>query len=110
MLSANTADDGGPDARSCHKMVIDAKNKLLYVLGKYADVKEGQERPKSKMYSYSIAAGKWTCMCEDTEAAGGPDLIYDHQMCVDDANGVMYVFGGRKVPIGKALPPVHSGL
>lgn len=28
---------------------------------------------------------------------GGPDLIYDHQMCMDTEKQMLYVFGGRTV-------------
>ena len=28
---------------------------------------------------------------------GGPDLIFDHQMCMDQENRVLYVFGGQSL-------------
>ena len=36
-LSRNTEQDGGPCARSCHKMCLDGKKKLIYTLGRYLD-------------------------------------------------------------------------
>lgn len=36
-LSRNTEQDGGPCARSCHKMCLDSKKKLIYTLGRYLD-------------------------------------------------------------------------
>ena len=33
-LSADTEADGGPDARSCHKVVLDVDKQVLYVFGK----------------------------------------------------------------------------
>lgn len=32
-----------------------------------------------------------------TQRDGGPDLIYDHQMCMDAEKQMLYVFGGRTV-------------
>jgi hypothetical protein len=101
-LSANTEDDNGPDARSCHKMVLDPVNQKLFVLGKYADIRNPEEQPKNELYCYFIKEGKWRCLMYDTAAAGGPDLIYDHQMCFNaDANAI-YVFGGRKIVQGES--------
>jgi hypothetical protein len=36
-LSMNTERDGGPSARSCHKMCIDCVNKKIYTLGRFVD-------------------------------------------------------------------------
>ena len=36
-LSRDTEQDGGPCARSCHKMCLDVKRKLIYTLGRYLD-------------------------------------------------------------------------
>ena len=36
-LSRDTEQDGGPCARSCHKMCLDGKRKLIYTLGRYLD-------------------------------------------------------------------------
>eukprot|EP00037_Helgoeca_nana_P016556 m.155714 g.155714 ORF g.155714 m.155714 type:complete len:764 (+) comp23581_c0_seq1:237-2528(+) len=96
-LSANTEDDNGPDARSCHKMVLDPVNQKLFVLGKYADIRNPEEQPKNELYCYFIKEGKWRCLMYDTAAAGGPDLIYDHQMCFNADANTIYVFGGRKI-------------
>lgn len=37
----------------------------------------------------------WTLICEDTSAENGPELLFDHQMCMDIAKRNIYVFGGR---------------
>ena len=34
---------------------------------------------------------------------GGPELIYDHQMCIDSEEQILYVFGGRTI-----LPDVEN--
>ncbi|PFX17036.1 Muskelin [Stylophora pistillata] len=36
-LSRDTEQEGGPCARSCHKMCLDGKRKLIYTLGRYLD-------------------------------------------------------------------------
>lgn len=50
---------------------------------------------QSDFYVYDIEANKWTLICDDTASYGGPRLIFDHQMCMDPVNSVIYVFGGR---------------
>ena len=37
LLSSDTEEDGGPCARSCHKMCLDHKRKLIFTLGRYLD-------------------------------------------------------------------------
>ena len=37
MISRDTEQDGGPCARSCHKLCIDHKRKLIFMLGRYLD-------------------------------------------------------------------------
>lgn len=36
-LSRDTEQERGPCARSCHKMCLDGKRKLIYTLGRYLD-------------------------------------------------------------------------
>lgn len=50
---------------------------------------------QSDFYSYDIDNNCWTLLSENTHLVGGPPLVFDHQMCMDVANSVMYVFGGR---------------
>ncbi|EKM54710.1 uncharacterized protein PHACADRAFT_210495 [Phanerochaete carnosa HHB-10118-sp] len=42
-------------------------------------------------------AGKWELFFRDTSAAGGPPLVFDHQMTIDSGAQVIYVSGGRVV-------------
>mmetsp|Transcript_16125 Transcript_16125/g.47678 ORF Transcript_16125/g.47678 Transcript_16125/m.47678 type:complete len:776 (-) Transcript_16125:110-2437(-) len=109
-LSTNTEDDGGPDARSCHKMVLDIAQQRLYVLGKYADARNHRHSPSNKLHCYSISDGTWSCLMEDTAACGGPELIYDHQMCLDAQSDAIYVFGGRKIVSEAPDSKLFSGL
>ena len=37
MISRDTEQDGGPCARSCHKLCLDYKRKLIFMLGRYLD-------------------------------------------------------------------------
>lgn len=50
---------------------------------------------QSDFYVYDILINKWTLITEDTAAMGGPELVFDHQMCMDVENHTLYVFGGR---------------
>ncbi|XP_072181671.1 muskelin-like [Diadema setosum] len=95
-LSRNTEQEGGPSARSCHKMCLDPCRRQIFILGRYMDQSMRNTTPlKSDFYVYDIATGKWTLICEDTGSEGGPRLIFDHQMCMDSDKSTIYVFGGR---------------
>lgn len=95
-LSADTSEEGGPDARSCHKMCIDEQEGHIYVLGKYVDTEARQVLSlRSDFFRYDIASNSWTLLSADTSQMGGPRLIYDHQMSFDSDSKVLYVFGGR---------------
>ena len=37
-LAKNTEDQGGPTARSCHKMCLDHERKQLFTLGRYLEI------------------------------------------------------------------------
>ena len=46
---------------------------------------------------YDIMANRWTQITDDTAAMGGPSLIFDHQMCIDQDTRTIYVFGGQSL-------------
>ena len=46
---------------------------------------------------YDITANRWTQITDDTAAMGGPSLIFDHQMCIDQETRTIYVFGGQSL-------------
>lgn len=95
-LSKNTHDDGGPSARSCHKMCLDLERKQIFFLGRYVDPSQRQSSVlKSDFYMYEIETDRWTLITDDTQSMGGPALIFDHQMAIDVENRMLYVFGGR---------------
>ncbi|PIK57248.1 putative muskelin isoform X2, partial [Apostichopus japonicus] len=95
-ISADSSKEDGPSPRSCFKLCIDTNKKQIYTLGRYMDSNMRKLIPlKSDFYVYDIEANKWTLICDDTASYGGPRLIFDHQMCMDPVNSVIYVFGGR---------------
>lgn len=112
-LSEDTRLEGGPGPRSCHKLIINVASRQLYVLGKYIDT-ESRSAPANlanDLFCYSLESGQWSLLCKDVVSEGGPGLIYDHQMAVDEESGVLYIFGGRLIPCssGGGITPVAGG-
>lgn len=95
-ISESTMLDGGPSPRSCHKMSLDHNRRQIFMLGRYLDsATRTKENVKCEMFMYDLNTLKWTLTHEDTYAVGGPRLIFDHQMCSDSKNHIIYVFGGK---------------
>lgn len=117
-LSEDTRREGGPGPRSCHKIVLHSALRRLYVLGKYVDTEARQNGLiPCDFYYYDLVKHTWTCLSEDTLQEGGPGLVYDHQMAVDEEQSTIYVFGGRQIqppPPGAASSgnseTIYSGL
>ncbi|XP_041349762.1 muskelin-like [Gigantopelta aegis] len=108
-------DEGGPSARSCHKMCLDYDRKQIFTLGRYLDSSmRTPENLKCDFYMYDIGSGKWTLITDDAGAMGGPRLIFDHQMVMDIEQQTIYVFGGRVLTSAgeneRGHDPVFSGL
>ena len=98
LLAQHTSECGGPSARSCHKVCLDHQRGRLYTLGQYLDPESREDQPLvSDFFYYDIAEDKWVRLDEDTVASGGPALVYDHQLCMDAENQVIYCFGGRSI-------------
>ncbi|KZT29147.1 hypothetical protein NEOLEDRAFT_1128727 [Neolentinus lepideus HHB14362 ss-1] len=119
LLSQNTSEErNGPGRRSCHKVVFDKRTGCIYVLGRMGDEEmsgqgdpnsstptaqqpgEAGSSPCSEFYRYhtrGLDVGKWDLLSFDTASAGGPPLIFDHQMAIDSEAQMIYVFGGRVV-------------
>ncbi|KPJ04033.1 Muskelin [Papilio xuthus] len=113
LLCRHSSQVGGPSPRSCHKMVFDPVNDRLYTLGRYLD--NAQRVPanmNSELYVYDVSAGAWSLACANTAGAGGPRLVFDHQMCLDADTQTIYVFGGRVLPSNteELVSPQYSGL
>lgn len=96
LISGNAAEDGGPTARSCHKMTLDQERRQIFMLGRYIDSSTRTlQNTKSDFYLYDLNSARWTLITDDTSGMGGPKLIFDHQQVLDTAKRVLYVFGGR---------------
>ncbi|KAK5821380.1 Muskelin N-terminus-domain-containing protein [Linnemannia elongata] len=115
LISADTSLQGGPSARSCHKICYSPQHQALFLLGKYVDP---DNRSKvdlcSDFWRFDIDPsspphGRWTKICANTAVMNGPELIYDHQMCLDPVSQTLYVFGGRVVHLDKNVQH-YSGL
>ncbi|CAH1783153.1 unnamed protein product, partial [Owenia fusiformis] len=115
-LCKNTQEEGGPSARSCHKMVVDYERKQIFTLGRYLDNSlRAADNLKSDFYMYDVETAKWTLITNDTGAMGGPQLIFDHQMVLDVEKHTIFVFGGRVLTSNAAeaergSDPTFSGL
>ncbi|XP_065066928.1 muskelin-like isoform X2 [Rhopilema esculentum] len=114
-LSLETASDGGPSARSCHKICLDTKRHTLYTLGRYLDSETRANADlKSDFYRYDLQTGHWERITEDTAKEGGPQLVFDHQMIFDPITDNIFVFGGRILTNSslddRSFEPQFSGL
>uniref|UniRef100_A0A1A9ZKV8 LisH domain-containing protein n=1 Tax=Glossina pallidipes TaxID=7398 RepID=A0A1A9ZKV8_GLOPL len=95
-LCAHSEQMNGPTPRSCHKMIFDPVSKNIFMLGRYLDNSiRTKEYIKSDFYLYDTRAGTWLQICDDTSQVSGPQLVYDHQMCIDAEKRMIYVFGGK---------------
>ncbi|CAG2174665.1 unnamed protein product [Oppiella nova] len=75
---------------------MDPIRKRIYTLGRYLDSSiRSVDNLKSDFYVYDIQSNRWSLVCDDTGAVGGPALVFDHQMCIDLEKNTIYVFGGR---------------
>eukprot|EP01135_Chromosphaera_perkinsii_P004865 Nk52_evm11s301 gene=Nk52_evmTU11s301 len=109
-LSDDTREQGGPGPRSCHKMCYDSVRRRIYTLGRYVDPESrATSNLKSDFFRYDIQLGTWAQLSANTANEGGPELIYDHQMCVDTEKEQIYVFGGRTISSSNS-ENVYSGL
>nr|CAD7442984.1 unnamed protein product [Timema bartmani] len=96
LIMRDTEVEGGPSARSCHKVCIDPDRRQIFTLGRYLDMLcRTPGNLKSDFYMYDIDSNSWTLISEDTGEMGGPQLIFDHQMSMDVEQRKIYVFGGR---------------
>lgn len=102
----------GPSPRSCHKLVWHKNRKCIYLLGKYLDIESRNmsQLLLSDFWCWDLETKTWSLVSSDTKSDGGPDLIYDHQMIVDNDCDTIWVFGGRKVTPAGNSDVVYSGL
>ncbi|KAF9187936.1 Muskelin 1, intracellular mediator containing kelch motif [Haplosporangium sp. Z 767] len=115
LISADTQLQGGPSARSCHKICYSPQHRTIFVLGKYVDPDNRSKVDLSPdFWRFDIdpalpSHGQWTKICGNTAVMNGPELIYDHQMCLDPTSQTLYVFGGKVVHLDKNVQH-YSGL
>ncbi|KAG1552715.1 hypothetical protein G6F45_008610 [Rhizopus arrhizus] len=110
LLSSDTESELGPGPRSCHKMCYDPQSDAIYVLGRYVNSPEDNiVMLQPDLFKYSLKDDSWVKLSSNTADDGGPELVFDHQMCVDSKNGIIYVCGG-KVISRDCTSPSYSGL
>ncbi|XP_012154161.1 muskelin 1 isoform X2 [Megachile rotundata] len=80
--------DMKPGMRGGHQMVFDSSAELIYLFGGW----DGNQ-DLSDLWSYSIATNKWTIICKDTEAVGGPSARSCHKMCLDPERRQLFTLG-----------------
>lgn len=80
--------EGKPGMRGGHQMVLDPSAELLYLFGGW----DGNQ-DLSDLWVYNIASNKWTIICKDTEAVGGPSARSCHKMCLDPERRQLFTLG-----------------
>ncbi|KAJ3265912.1 Muskelin 1, intracellular mediator containing kelch motif [Chytriomyces hyalinus] len=109
-ISLDTRRMDGPGPRSCHKICFDTGTRSIYTMGRYVDP---ENRPNVNLdndfWRYDIETARWSRISFNTQAEGGPELIYDHQMVVDPESETLFVFGGRTIS-PDANQTLYSGL
>lgn len=138
LIHERSEEKEGPSPRSCHKMVYDPHNAQIFTLGRYMDSSTRTKEHikvaipnihslslrskidcfclvlQSDFYLYDTKSKSWLLICDDTSQVGGPNLIFDHQMCIDISKRNIYVFGGRvltqRVIDDLSNEPMYSGL
>ncbi|RKP38744.1 Muskelin N-terminus-domain-containing protein [Dimargaris cristalligena] len=110
LISADTAQQGGPGPRNYHTMCCCPQTQVLYLLGRYVDPDQrGENSLDSDFYAYHIHTNSWERLSVNTELDGGPRLSFDLEMTVDAATQQLFVFGGRTIN-SDARECVYSGL
>ncbi|KAG0046379.1 Muskelin 1, intracellular mediator containing kelch motif [Gryganskiella cystojenkinii] len=115
LISSDTSLQSGPSGRSCHKICYSPQHHAIFMLGKYVDPDNRNKVDlSSDFWRFDIDAnspphGRWTKISGNTAVMNGPELIYDHQMCLDPVSQTLYVFGGRVVHLDKNVQH-YSGL
>ena len=99
----------GPTPRSCHKMIYNKCDNNLYIFGKYVDQEARTAIPlNADFWKFDLNTNEWECISANTVADGGPLLLFDHQMIVDEKRNIIYCFGGKQVLT--TTETIYSGL
>ncbi|KAG4303590.1 hypothetical protein PCK1_000108 [Pneumocystis canis] len=104
-ISNDTLLQNGPSPRSCHKICFDSKKKKIYVLGKFIEAHQRNRENTSlaDFWVWDVKTEKWECISKNTSNDNGPSLIFDHAMCIDENNQIIYVFGGKIVTLNPSV-------
>jgi muskelin len=111
LLSADTFASGGPSARSTHRMVFVQSTGEVYLTGKLLepvhpeleDQEDGQTNDFWVLRTRGVRKYEWEKLSDDTKKDGGPGIISDHQLCIDEKMKVIYLFGGKGGTAGRGL-------
>ncbi|KAF9172613.1 Muskelin 1, intracellular mediator containing kelch motif [Mortierella sp. AD010] len=129
--------EDSPRHRGGHQMCIDSQGGYVYLMGGWdgareladfwafsilsqkwilisADTSLYKADHSSDFWRFDIDPisppyGRWTKISSNTAIMNGPELIYDHQMCLDPVSQTLYVFGGKVVHPDKNAH-LYSGL
>lgn len=94
LIHQNSELHNGPTPRACHKMIYDPVSSQIFMLGRYCANKT-KDYIKSDFYLFDTNTRNWCLVMDDTSEENGPNLIYDHQICIDAEKRTIFVFGGK---------------
>lgn len=109
LISSDTSKEGGPGPRSCHKTCLHISRRQIFLMGKFVEqegrnvISSGAGSALNELYTYNLNSREWNLICSDVFVMGGPPLIYDHQMVIDEQNDLLYIFGGKCIETGGTL-------
>uniref|UniRef100_T1J0F1 Muskelin N-terminal domain-containing protein n=1 Tax=Strigamia maritima TaxID=126957 RepID=T1J0F1_STRMM len=118
-LFKDTEAEGGPSARSCHKMCLDPERRQIFTFGRYLDsamrapenlksdfyVNTSDERTTTEpgfsgLYSYHVPTNTWKKLRDDcTTTNVGPQEIRSrigHSMLFHTQSRLLFVFAGQR--------------
>ncbi|KAG1446533.1 hypothetical protein G6F56_009538 [Rhizopus delemar] len=91
-------------------MCYDPQSETFYVLGRYVNALEDDPLMlESDLFKYDLKTHCWTKLSRNTADDGGPDLVFDHQMCINTQTQTLYVCGGKILGVNGGSPE-YSGL
>lgn len=81
-------------------MCVDGKTGMIYLMGHFrpCDNSEHDDEEPNDLWAYHTRGekqGQFELLDADARRNGGPKLVHDLQMVVDEEGGGIWVFGGR---------------
>ncbi|XP_001607967.2 muskelin [Nasonia vitripennis] len=80
--------DPKPGMRGGHQMVLDSQSEVLYLFGGW-----NGNQDLADLWLYDINTSKWSLICQDTAAVGGPSARSCHKMCLDPGRRQLFTLG-----------------